>query len=262
MPFTLAHPAAAVPLARLLKRRGVLSALVIGSIVPDLAFVFRAGVERFETHSVLGLFWFCLPVGLLGYLWFHTLAKRSLVWLMPDAIRCRLSASLAACEGLPDVPFAIVVSSLMLGSVSHLVWDSFTHREGLVVEALEVLRASRLRTWGLNLPLYKLLQYGSSVVGLALLAFWSWQWLRTAQPDLRGSEPRSWPRALGRSTIATVVLASPLISVWLNRGLLFPAGIPILVSRAAAACVASLVAAVVAYSVLWRLLAPMQKRTS
>ena len=35
MPFTFAHPAAVVPLLRPLGRYGVLSALVIGSIVPD-----------------------------------------------------------------------------------------------------------------------------------------------------------------------------------------------------------------------------------
>jgi hypothetical protein len=75
LPFTFAHSAAAVPLRHVLGRFGVLSALVIGSIAPDLAFVLPIGVARLDSHSLAGLFWFCLPAGLLTYLLFHRVLK-------------------------------------------------------------------------------------------------------------------------------------------------------------------------------------------
>jgi Domain of unknown function (DUF4184) len=65
MPFTFAHPAIAVPLLRPLGCYGVLSALVIGSLAPDLAYVLPLSVPRHKSHSLTGLLWFCLPVGLM-----------------------------------------------------------------------------------------------------------------------------------------------------------------------------------------------------
>jgi hypothetical protein len=51
VPFTLAHPAAAVPLLRPLGRRGLLSALVIGSMAPDLWYFVPFDVTRADSHS-------------------------------------------------------------------------------------------------------------------------------------------------------------------------------------------------------------------
>ncbi|MSQ59664.1 MAG: DUF4184 family protein [Betaproteobacteria bacterium] len=48
MPFTIAHPAAALPLLRPLRGFGVLSALVIGSMTPDFPYFLTGDLTRRE----------------------------------------------------------------------------------------------------------------------------------------------------------------------------------------------------------------------
>src|SRR5262245_4745992 len=92
MPFTFAHPAAAVPLHRPFGRYGVVSALVIGSLSPDIAYFLPLSVAHADSHSPTGLLWFCLPVSLLSYVLFHTLLKGPLLGLLPDFALSRLQA--------------------------------------------------------------------------------------------------------------------------------------------------------------------------
>src|SRR5882672_6336607 len=69
MPFTLAHPAAVLPLRRWPRLDFV--ALVIGSMTPDFGYYLLLPDMRLETHSFAGSLETCLPVGLLLVLLFH-----------------------------------------------------------------------------------------------------------------------------------------------------------------------------------------------
>ena len=64
MPFTLAHPAIVLPLAAK-KLRMSATGLVIGSMVPDFEYFIRMRTESKYSHTLAGLFWFDLPLGLL-----------------------------------------------------------------------------------------------------------------------------------------------------------------------------------------------------
>ncbi len=66
MPFTISHAAAVLPFSRPLARWRLLSAAVIGAMVPDFR-IFFPGMPRVETHSIVALLTFCLPVGLITY---------------------------------------------------------------------------------------------------------------------------------------------------------------------------------------------------
>ena len=74
VPFTLAHPAAIIPLQKLMGKRASLSALVIGSMIADLP-LFVGGVPGSFSHSAAGLLAYCLPAGFIVYLLFHLLLK-------------------------------------------------------------------------------------------------------------------------------------------------------------------------------------------
>ena len=65
MPFTFSHPALVLPLNYLPKRWFSLTALVVGSMMPDLEAFLRFKSEKNVTHTWDALFWFCLPLGLL-----------------------------------------------------------------------------------------------------------------------------------------------------------------------------------------------------
>src|SRR5436190_14372695 len=92
MPFTFAHPAAAVPLLRPLRRFGSLSALIIGSMSPDFAYMFPHWVGRPHSHSLLGLLTFCLPAGIAIYFLLHALIKQPVLSLVPLSTSSRLAA--------------------------------------------------------------------------------------------------------------------------------------------------------------------------
>jgi hypothetical protein len=150
VPYPFAHPAAVLPLVPLMGRLAAPSALVIGSVVPDLWY-FVPLVSREASHSAAGLFWFCLPVGLAAYVLFHLLLKQPLIAL--------LSPRLASftCAGMPALPWYAVVPSLLAGVLTHLAWDGLTHSDG--------------HAW---------LQHASTLAGSAILAAWIWRKLRRA----------------------------------------------------------------------------------
>lgn len=201
MPFTFAHPAAAIPLHRRLGRFGVLSALAIGSLTPDLPYFLPLPVDRMESHSLAGLFWFCLPLGLSVYLVFHLLLKRPLLVLLPNALTCRIAPLACTNSPLPNAPWAGVMVSLLAGAATHLVWDSFTHERAPGVQILPFLRIYLFSVGEYHVHLFQVLQHASSVIGVGLLAWWSWRWLRSAPPH-----PLKPPLILSAQSKAVVVV--------------------------------------------------------
>ncbi|HTK90660.1 MAG TPA: DUF4184 family protein [Verrucomicrobiae bacterium] len=178
MPFTLAHPAAVVPFAKLLGKHVAFSALVIGSMTPDFAYLVP-GLTRRPSHSLGGLFWFCLPMGLTVYLVFHLLLKRPLAAALPRSLREAVTPVVARTPGLPPARWLTVVLCLLLGALTHITWDLFTH-PGPIVRAFPVL-AENLATLGwYRVYVYKVLQHGSTLLGLALLARWTRAWVHEA----------------------------------------------------------------------------------
>jgi hypothetical protein len=157
VPYPFAHPAAVLPLARPMGRFAVPSALAIGSIVPDLWY-FIPFVDRAHTHDPAGLVWFCLPLGLLVYALFHVVLKQPLIALISP----RLGAFTSF--GLPQRPWSCVVLSVLVGALTHLLWDELTHSNAHVVEGIN---------WS---------QHVSTIAGTAILVWWMWRKLRAAPP--------------------------------------------------------------------------------
>jgi hypothetical protein len=143
----MAHPAAVLPLALLLGRRAAPSALVIGSLIPD-AWYLVPFAQRSDSHSLAGLFAFCLPLGLAVYLAFHLLLKAPLLTLAPPHLAARLAAFHA--PGMPRVPWPAVLLCLVMGAATHLAWDAFTHAHGQAA------------------------QHVSTILGSAIVAAWVW----------------------------------------------------------------------------------------
>ena len=178
MPFTLAHPAAVLPLARRLRGRTVFSALVIGSLVPDLPKLFpRLGMPP-DTHHFSALVAVCVPVGLVVYVLFHALLARPLATLLPDGPRARLAPYLHDPARYTSTSLARVAFSLFLGGVTHLLWDAFTHPGMAGVDAFAVLQEPWLQIGVLPYPGYRVLQAASTILGLGVLARGSWRWLK------------------------------------------------------------------------------------
>jgi hypothetical protein len=160
----------------------VLSALVVGSLAPDFRYFFNLAPRGHFGHSFKGIFVFCIPVG-LAVLWiFQHVMKLPLISLAPESHQQRLAALAKPFRWLGAGRFAMIAASLLVGAISHLAWDAFTHDSGLIVRNVPDMRLP-LEEFGSHRPLYNLLQHGSSVLGLALLAFWYWRWFKRTPPQ-------------------------------------------------------------------------------
>jgi hypothetical protein len=227
-------------------------------MTPDLAYFVPIGITGAESHSLGGLVWYCLPAGLLAYLAFHALVRPLVVGLLPAATRARLGA--AARRPAFSLPKAAgVAACLVLGAASHLLWDSFTHSTGWAVHALPTLRAELHVLERHPLPIWSLLQYASSVVGLALLGYWARQWYAATDP----AEPSgaSVPAVAWR-LLAAAVLLVPAAAVGTTAAWQVLAHAPDLllafrkaISRAAFSGGTVFLASLAVTSVAWRLLA-------
>ncbi len=196
MPFTLSHPAAVIPLRRPLGRWAVLSALVIGSMAPDFAYFLGVQSLRASTHTLASIPWFSLPVGWVAYLGFQFVLKRPAVFLLPRGFRARLDAAPKLQSFWP------VSGCLALGALTHIGWDSFTHDSGALVQRLPSLRQLGVELWGYPVASYKILQHGSTLLGIAGIAGSISAWLgRTPARELGLSSRferrlRFWGRAV------------------------------------------------------------------
>lgn len=170
MPFTLAHPAAILPLRRVRLLRTV--PLVIGAMTPDAPYFapFRLPRRAPElTHSFLGTLTVDLPIGL---------AVLFLMWLLRAPLTAPLWSSaeskcFSAMErfGKSASNWMLAPLSLLIGAWTHVLWDSFTHADGWMVSRISALSAP-VTVFSYTGQLCHVLQYVSSVFGLAVLAIW------------------------------------------------------------------------------------------
>jgi hypothetical protein len=166
---------------RLWKDRFWLSPLIVGSMAPDyLYYVFPPERYRHFGHSLLGLFVFCIPAGLAVLFAFHAFIKRPLVLLMPRPLSAKLWRYCGPYPLMPLGRLAWIIALIFFGAVTHIVWDHVTHEYGWAVSGNAAMHAVPFTILGYGVHVYGLLQYGSSVGGLLLLARWAWRWYSTA----------------------------------------------------------------------------------
>src|SRR6266508_4004273 len=258
MPFTLAHPAAVVPLRLISRRYLSFSALVVGSLSPDFEYLFRLNAVSRFSHTFTGLLYFCVPVGLIGFWLFHKLVKQPVILLQPSFMRQRLAPSSSNCPFSDLGHLAAVLISLALGAFTHIAWDSLTHEHGWVVERGPALRASVYSIAGHELRLYKLLQHGSTISGLLLLTYWLWRWLSTEPLTMPSVE--SLPEGVRRRILVALTAATCVIG--LSIGLWSAAqsaglqALQVFVVQSAVGGMAAFAACVLLFSLLYKLVAP------
>jgi hypothetical protein len=252
MPFTLAHPAAAVPLAR---KGFVLSALVVGSMLPDFGYFLRLGTDRSVDHSIPFILYFGIPAGLATLWIYHVFLKRPLLSLLPAGQQQRLAAPAAAFTFRPLARFLLIILSLVLGALTHLAWDSFTHAGGWGVQHVPMLSATLVRVGGTSFQVYKILQYGSGVLGVGLLIYWYLRWVSRLPVQ---NAPAGGITATVRTAIVSLMALSTLAAgvLYATHRMRFATGFhaaQVFASRAVWMGVWVLVVEVMAFSVIWHI---------
>ena len=165
MPFTFSHPAIVLPLKLLPKKWFSLTALVIGSLTPDFEYFLRMKVQSNFSHTILGVFWFDLPFGILLAFLFHNIVRNSLFENLPLPLKSRLSRFNKFNWNRYFISnWHMATISFLLGAFSHIFWDSFTHEHGHFVEVIPELSRTIL-FFGKEIPIFKLLQHSSTLIG-------------------------------------------------------------------------------------------------
>ena len=171
MPFTLAHPAAILPLryVRFLRT----APLIIGAVTPDVPYYISEGMSgglgRVDTHSLVGSYAVDLPMG-VALLVCALLLREPLTALLPTRARWLCLHALEPFRHNP-LEWAFAPLAILLGIWTHVFWDSLTHGGGWAVRHLPVLEQT-VTIGGYAGTLFHVLQYVSSAVGLAIMVWW------------------------------------------------------------------------------------------
>ena len=181
MPFTISHAAAVLPFSKLGKSGLPLAAMMIGSMSPDFAYFLPESLAQTSRHDLEGILFFCWPASLVLWLLFVHVIEGPTIELLPAAWRARVprSDTTVSLKALALASIAVV-----LGAMTHVAWDAFTHANTPMTEVFPALRAEVFTVRGRSIRVYLVLQYVSSVVGLLALALWALK-LRRAAPQVR-----------------------------------------------------------------------------
>jgi hypothetical protein len=171
MPFTLSHPAIVLPLTYLPKKWFSLTGLVIGSLTPDFEYFLRMRIKSIYSHTLEGLFWFDLPVGLLLAFIFHNVVRNRMFDNLPTFFKSRfLVFTQFDWNDHFERNWFVVVISILIGAASHILWDSFTHEHGYFVQTIPTL-SNTVDLLGKQIQILKILQHLSTFVGGLVIAF-------------------------------------------------------------------------------------------
>jgi hypothetical protein len=201
VPFTLAHAAAALPFRR---TRVILPALIVGTLAPDFEYFLRLAPTGSLGHTLLGVFVLDLPLAMLVLWLFDHVVRFSTIDLMPVPLRLRFAAHPIGPLMSGAKSPAWIVASILLGISTHIVWDSFTHPGTWPYRHWQLLRHPIHLPIAGTIQLYKVLQHGSTVFGICVLALWFQRWYRKTKP---GAGPKHLPPNRFRRLAVLVTLA-------------------------------------------------------
>lgn len=208
MPFTPTHLLAAIPLGHAWRGPVPAAALAIGTVIPDWPLFVPWGPSYVATHSLAGTVTHALPIALAVLFLWRWFCQVPLYQLLPARVRGRWP--LMDRTSWPGWRTGLLtLLALWLGILTHVVWDAFTHAQRWGVELLPVLQQEMLQVGAMTLPGYKLLQHGSSLIGLPLLTLYALYRYRTT--TVTNAAPSVLPNQWRRGLVALFVLL-PLLS--------------------------------------------------
>jgi hypothetical protein len=144
-------------------------------MTPDVPFYLPWHVG-WRTHLVSSVLTTDLAMGAVVWVVWHGLLAEPVVAAAPDRLRTRLSGvQLGLLHRLRSLHWALV--AIVLGTLTHLGWDEFTHPDRQAVRRIGFLHDQ----WGPQHG-YSWLQQISTVVGGMVMLAWTRRWWRRTAP--------------------------------------------------------------------------------
>ena len=234
---------------------------MVGTMAPDIPYYVPVPVPRELSHGALGAVTVdpLMALVVVAAWWF--LLREPIIDLLPRFVGERIPP-LSTTGWRPATwswarTVLVLLISVLLGIVTHLVWDSFTH-PGWVVDHLAPLRVQLG-----PLLLEKWLQHASTVAGLLVVAIWAIRRLRNTAPD--PSRPTRLSPALRHAGQAFFLAAGVVagLTTWIQRivtgAVPFDPGLVFLVARVG---VGAAGAATILLAILWLIMKPVRRARS
>ncbi|MCB9224805.1 MAG: DUF4184 family protein [Crocinitomicaceae bacterium] len=169
MPFTFSHPAIILPLIKFGQKRFSATALVAGSMAPDFEYFINMEMRQVHGHTIPGMFYYDLPITLALCFLFHYFVRDAFIRNFPMPLRKEL-VNFYGYEWNYRFKkhWAVIFYSALIGVMSHLFWDSFTHANRYFVELIPFLQ-ERSSFMGGQLYNHDIAQILSSIIGGILI---------------------------------------------------------------------------------------------
>ena len=232
VPFTFfAHQGPLLPLARRWPRVCDGVALIVGSMAPDMAYALDGSRFHVRAHGFPGVLTFCVPVTVLV----SYLVVRALAPVVPDHLPDMGEFQLTELRGLAAHRFRLValVVGALLGALSHVALDSFTHEWGWFAQNISwYSKPLGDRLWlHPQWTLFRIVQYIGHVGGSALCVYLLWlygrrRWMSAraalvepvttsmrTQPMLWGPTVTGALAGIGWTTVDSAGVASDVLPV-------------------------------------------------
>lgn len=203
MPFTFSHPAIVLPFGFVSSRWVSMNGLIAGSMSPDFEYFLRMKVFSIYSHTWLGVLWFNLPVVLVFLFIFHFFIRAPLIDHLPVGLRERF-VNLRSFQWriLFTKRLVILITSIIIGAYTHIVWDSFTHSDGSIVKESRLLN-STIGLGGAEVKVYKLLQHGSTLIGFLVICGVIYRMPRISVEPNRANRLLFWSAIIFISVVIT-----------------------------------------------------------
>jgi hypothetical protein len=211
----------------------IASALVFGAMAPDVPYFAGAfGIgDLAHTWPAVPTLDLAITVALTA-IW-HLVLRAPLVALLPT--RWAAAADQLTAPRARRIRFSSAswfVLSALIGTVTHVAWDGFTHPGRFGVRLFPVLQTARV----LDEPPYVLLQYGCSVLGVGALGFWTFQEMRRAARSGTSTAPPTGNRRLAFGLIAVFGVVGTVYRAaeWARPGMPWTSLVPVIAFGAVA----------------------------
>jgi hypothetical protein len=207
VPVTFAHPVVVLPLRRWLP----FAAMAMGAMAPDFLYFLPLdnSVNYKYGHEWPGVVTFSVPAAIVMWLLWKLVLRDGVVALLPNSEQQKLMLDDSSFAWNSIKSWLVIVIATVIGVLSHVALDSFSHKEGWGVEHVSFLTTVPVEIANRELAVYKLVQYFGSIIGMGILLIAYWFWSSTAKRDVlyRPVLPRSLREAvwIAMTFIAMVV---------------------------------------------------------
>lgn len=199
MAFTLSHAIVAPLIYRVTKGYLPMASLAIGAMAPDIAG--QLTHQREFAHTFTGLFTLDLLFGIIVCLLWYNLYRPCVYYWCHRKIKTYRKSGF-------DLMFYTLVG-LILGEITHLLWDSFTHDEDPIFLSQAVLEHPiQIPFSNMQMKLDLFLQYSTSIIALPFLYFLIRPFLKSQKNNSSDYSYRMLIKVWSISTLFSLIYAS------------------------------------------------------